>query len=64
MANHPCEVCHTPYNPDLTHTEVHCLKSQIERLKVDRNAWKEAWWKQREATGNAAWEYLNKGDQR
>lgn len=56
----PCESCHTPHSYEYPHTEIDCLKAQIGILKRDRDRWKEAWWRQRDATGKVAWEYKKK----
>jgi len=53
------ETAYVFYNNTTEHSEVDCLKEQLRLMSEDRNAWKEAWYRQREATGNVAWQYLN-----
>jgi hypothetical protein len=53
--NH-CSKCHIIVSGD--HSEVECLQEQLRKMSEDRNAWKEAWYRQREATGKVAWQYL------
>ena len=52
-----CVKCHSIVSDN--HSEVDCLKEQLAKMSDDRNAWKEAWYRQREATGKVAWQYLN-----
>jgi len=52
-----CTECASPLGLLADHTEVECLRTQIARLKKDRDSWKDAWFTQREATGRVAWQW-------
>jgi len=41
-----CGKCHSIVSDN--HSEVDCLKEQLKKVLDDRNAWKEAWYRQRE----------------
>ena len=57
MTAHYCVDCASLIGPITVHTEIECLRTQVTKLKGDRDAWKDAWFAQREATGRVAWQW-------